>query len=405
MTLHATRSIRLLRAALGKPSAECENENATSRINIPQHSPSACRSGRQVVDRPKNRQSSDNFALALFRICSYMSMERASCVMKPFAAPELEPEDLGAKGLGAKDLEAKDFEAKNFETKHLEAKNLEAKDFETKHLEPHRSRAEVVEDLRRSLPRLEGACSRRLAGERLADERPAFRFGLAGLDAHLPRGGLAAGALHEVVPEGEADMPAAFAFVAALLGRMPQEAQETQEAPLLLVSSPRGLADCGRPHGHGLAELGLDPARLILVEAEDEPQALWAVEEALRSGVPAAVAGAIGRDLDLKTSRRLHLAAGSSGLPLFLLRPAGMTGSSAAATRWRIGSASGARDRFGLLAGWRWRLRLERCRNGRLGEWLVEWDHAAYRFSLAAEMAAPALPRGAGARAGQGSPR
>ena len=225
--------------------------------------------------------------------------------MKSFTAPELEPEDLGAKGPEAKDLEAKDFEAK-----HLEGNDLK----------PHRSRAEVVDDLRRSLPRLEGAWSQRLAGE-----RPAFRFGLAGLDAHLPRGGLAAGALHEVVPEGEADMPAAFAFVAALLGRMPQETKETQEAPLLLVVSPRGLADCGRPHGHGLAELGLDPARLILVEAQDELQALWAVEEALRSGVPAAVAGAVGRDLDLKTSRRLHLAAGSSGLPLFLLRPAGMT--------------------------------------------------------------------------------
>ncbi|MFI5015481.1 MAG: ImuA family protein [Hyphomicrobiales bacterium] len=256
------------------------------------------------------------------------------------------------------------------------------KPFAASTLEPNRSRAEIVEDLRRLLPKLES----------ISGERRAFSFGLAALDAHLPGGGLASGALHEVACESEGDLPAAFAFVAALLGRMPGE------APVFLVISPRGLADHGHPHGHGLEELGLDPARLILVETQDELQALWALEEALRSGVPAAVAGAIGKELDLKTSRRLHLAAGNSGLPLILLGSAGMVGSSAAATRWRVGAAQAARDRFGLFDRWRWRLRLERCRNGRLGEWLVEWNHGAYRFSLAAPMADPALPRGASAQ-------
>ena len=33
---------------------------------------------------------------------------------------------------------------------------------------------------------------------------------------------------------------------------------------------------------------------------------------------------------------------------------------------------------------------LERCRNGRPGEWLLEFDHAAHRFSLAAALADPA---------------
>ena len=58
-----------------------------------------------------------------------------------------------------------------------------------------------------------------------------------------------------------------------------------------LVTAPGGLAGHGRPHGHGLNGLGLDPARVILVETADDKQALWAMEEALRSGVPAAVVG------------------------------------------------------------------------------------------------------------------
>jgi protein ImuA len=109
------------------------------------------------------------------------------------------------------------------------------------------------------------------------------------------------------------------------------------------------------------------------------------------------VAGSIDT-LDLKMSQRLHLAAREAGSPLFLLRPGPALEASAAATRWRIGTAEAARDRFGLLARWRWRLKLQRCRNGRVGEWVVEYDHVAHRFSLAATLADPAVPRRAGAQ-------
>ena len=151
----------------------------------------------------------------------------------------------------------------------------------------------------------------------------------------------------------------------------------------------------GRLHGHGLNTLGLDPARLILVETAHRKATLWAIEEALRSAAPAAVAGFIDT-LDLKLSQRLHLAAADAGLPLFLLRPAPTLEASAAATRWRIGTAEAARDRFGLVMRPRWHLHLERCRNGRPGQWVVEYDHVAHRFSLAAALADPAHARGAG---------
>ena len=149
--------------------------------------------------------------------------------------------------------------------------------------------------------------------------------------------------------------------------------------------------------------LGLDPARLVLVETAHRRDTLWAIEEALRSGAPAAVAGVIDK-LDLKLSQRLHLAATDCGLPLFLLRPAHNLESSAAATRWRVGTAEAARDRFGLFTRPRWHLRLERARNGRPGEWVVEYDHVAHRFSLAAALADPARARGAGEKADQKNP-
>lgn len=252
------------------------------------------------------------------------------------------------------------------------------------------NRAAIVDELRRQLPRMEGATAMTRA----------LPFGLAALDGHLPQGGLTLGALHEVAPQAHGDTPAAFGFVVALLGRvMAREHDPANKArPVLLVSSPRALADHGRPHGHGLQRLGLDPARLILVETRNEAQALWAMEEAVRSAVPAAIMGAIG-NLDLKTSQRLQLAAGEAGLPLVLLRPTQAREASAAATRWRIGARKAARDRFGLMARTRWKVQLERCRNGRTGDWLVEFDHAAYRFSLAPPLADPAFSRRPGAGA------
>jgi protein ImuA len=243
-----------------------------------------------------------------------------------------------------------------------------------------RNRAAVMEELRRLLPGT-------------TDIHKAFAFGLPALDSCLPDSGLACGALHEIVPEPHAT-PAALGFIAALLAHIFSPPPPMRAEKFFFVLPAYGLRDHGRLYGHGLAALGLDPERLILVETARRNDTLWAIEEALRSGAPAAIVGIIDK-LDLKFSQRLHLAALDCGLPLFLLRPAHNLESSAAATRWRVGTAEAARDRFGLLVRPRWHLSLERCRNGRPGEWSVEYDHVAHRFSLAAALADSARARGA----------
>ncbi len=238
-----------------------------------------------------------------------------------------------------------------------------------------RSRAAVMHELRRLLP----------AHKSL---REALPFGLAAVDSHLAAGGLAGGALHEVVPQMQTAFPAALGFIAAFLARL------FSLSPLVFILPAYTQRRHGRLSGHGLNALGLDPARLILVETAHHKDTLWAIAEALRSTAPAAVIGLVDK-LDLKTSQKLQLAAGDAGLPLLLLRPVPTLEASAAATRWRVGTAEAARDRFGLYARPRWHLQLERARNGRPGEWVVEYDHVANRFSLAAALADPAFSRGA----------
>jgi protein ImuA len=234
----------------------------------------------------------------------------------------------------------------------------------------------------------------------------------------LPNGGLAGAALHEIVPASQAAFPAALGFATAVLARFISPSSDFsphgrdtngrdtngRDKKIIFVTPVHalrqyGLRQCGRLcghlSGHGLHSLGFDPRRAINVNPAHRHDTLWALVEGLRSRAPQAVVGMIDR-LDLKTSQKLHLAAVDAGLPLLLLRPWQNLESSAAATRWRVAAAPGARDRFGSYARARWRLKLERCRNGRPGEWVVEYDHVAHRFSLVAALADLSLSGGAG---------
>jgi protein ImuA len=212
---------------------------------------------------------------------------------------------------------------------------------------------------------------------------PVLPFSISELDERLPGGGLTCGLLHEMLPKTHRERPAALGFVLALAA----SALCTRRGHAVFVASRRSLP-YGNLYGHGLKELGLDTHRLILIEARKDRDVLWALEETLRAGaIPAVVAGAIESDLDLTVSRRLNLAAAIHGTPLFLARPADSVGANAAATRWRIAAAPSARDRFGAVSRLRWHASLERCRNGRPGEWLVEWCHVTHRFYLAESMA------------------
>jgi protein ImuA len=243
--------------------------------------------------------------------------------------------------------------------------------------------------------------------------------------AHLPTPGLAGGVLHEMAGATHGDRPAAFGFVVAVMalalsgsdagcslqdgaadaslspplsGHPRGQPHHQDPGPAFLVASRRALAGLGRPYGRGLAQAGLDPGRLILIETRADKDALWALEEVLTSDArPSVVTGIIEAPLGLTESRRLNLAAARCGTPLLVLGAPGKTGAgiSAAATRWRIAAAPAGRDRFRVLAQPRWRIALERCRHGRPGEWLIEWDHAAYRFRLAQGVADRAPAAGA----------
>ncbi|WP_119390086.1 ImuA family protein [Taklimakanibacter lacteus] len=223
-------------------------------------------------------------------------------------------------------------------------------------------------------------------------KRPCFSFELP-LDRHLPRQGLSLESVHEIHAATPEDQPAALGFLIALMAAISPGTE-----PLFIVTSAPGLLSTGRLYGHGLNMLGLDPGRITLVEARNDIEALWAIEEILHSGAARITAGLLSRSLDLKKSQRLSLAAREARRPLLVLRPPDGSAASAVETRWSIAAAPAHRSTSSGLIAPCWQVRLERCRNGWPGEFVLEWHHASHRFGLAAALADPALPDSAGGR-------
>jgi protein ImuA len=272
-------------------------------------------------------------------------------------------------------------------------------------------RSERLAALRDSMRRLERGAAAAAAG--------VLPLGCPALDAALG-GGLALGGLHELGGDAAGEAAAA-GFAALLLGRL----AAARGRPVLWCGAVETL------HPPGLAGLGLPPDRVVLLRAGRPADRLWAMEEGLRSPALAGVLGEL-PELGLTDSRRLQLAAEAGGGLGLVLRQGGRRRAgrsadaerpSAALTRWRVAPApSGppplpagttaprwdaagdvAGDLTGdmdgparLLGAPRWRLALTRCRGGRPGGWLVEWDDATDRFAVVAALRDGADPAGLG---------
>jgi protein ImuA len=280
-------------------------------------------------------------------------------------------------------------------------------------------RSEYVGFLRDAIARIEGgglAAPSFTATGVIEAERAAPRLGP--LD-RLSRGGLARGALHEIVAASPGDASAASGFALALAARF---AAARKAAPILWIVETHAEAETGAPYAPGLAAHGIDPARLVVVSTRDGRESLWAMEEALKCGALAAVVADIWRlkPYDLTASRRLVLAARKSGTP-GLLVPAGAAGrvgslSSAAWTRFEVRAmpgfhAASAGARMPLPGRAAWAVRLARIRAGPRQAmprdqkadrssgwdherfWPVPWDHEEACFCDAFPVPVPASAR------------
>lgn len=206
------------------------------------------------------------------------------------------------------------------------------------------------------------------------------------IDDALPERGLRAGAVHELLAPGAPSGDAPIALLAHLAGR----AHEPASARAIAWIGPNVF-----PSVWALRAIGADLAAHLLIDARRAADRLWASDLALRCSAVSCVI-ADGSSFDSAATRRLQLAAESTGAMCVLSRSARDRGQlSTAATRWMIEPAVSAHHSCA-----RWTVRLLRCKGLRptthLNAWTVDIPHAPRDGRVSSLLRdGPALPRAA----------
>lgn len=145
-----------------------------------------------------------------------------------------------------------------------------------------------------------------------------------------------------------------------------------------------GCEETGSPFPLGVAELGIDPAQMVLLRTRE-------VGNALQAGLDGAGCHALdaviielwgeAKAYDLVASRRLALAAKTSGVPILVTRAGARPIPTAAQMRWQMRAlpsrALPAKAPGAPALEWT----LLRARNGQEGlHYCVEWDRDARQF-------------------------
>lgn len=176
------------------------------------------------------------------------------------------------------------------------------------------------------------------------------------IDRWLPHGGLPGGCIHEI--KG-ATLAGAIGFSAILSSRLAAD-----KGRILYIAPDRSL------HPLGLVPYQVKLDRVLYICIRKPQDLAWAVMEGLRCSQVSSVIALL-NGVDLTNSRRLQLAAETSGATGFLVGPAGSAPIASPITRWKISSVVDKSDR--RFDEPLWALELLYCRNGRPGKWILEW--------------------------------
>ena len=219
------------------------------------------------------------------------------------------------------------------------------------------------------------------------------------LDSALS-GGLALGRVHMMCGMMQAH-GAVSGCVTALLMRLVAQLSAVGTAAGPIVWCPASsLGGAGMLYGHGLAALGLDPARLLIVDTPHPSHRMAALDDIARTdGLTAVVAEYDGMqkssDYWMRLMRRIQLAAESSRVTVFLLgAPLAANGCE---TVWHIAPTNMApadkmsghilhnrphRSFTSSSQSWgpRWQITLKRARGGYPFQGQIGWEARCGRF-------------------------
>ncbi|MEX0300060.1 MAG: ImuA family protein [Kordiimonas sp.] len=190
---------------------------------------------------------------------------------------------------------------------------------------------------------------------------------------------------HEIWAARPSDYGAAMGYALQTLTK--------SNKPTLWITTYRMIQEHGMPYGPGLLAHSLDPNKIIIVRCKDEQQALWAIEEGLKSKALSTVVGEL-TQIDLTSSRRLSLVCREHGTCSITILRHDNTAPTACYTRQKIEPIPSNTTMFAPQAPGAMRLSasLIKHRAGiRPTNTIMEWHHAQDHLPMAPTLANRAL--------------
>jgi protein ImuA len=208
-----------------------------------------------------------------------------------------------------------------------------------------------------------------LQGFKTVTKNAAEDVGLGIIKKAFPNNQFPVGAVHEFMSSSPESAAATGGFVAGILASLMKKGGAT-----IWISAYRTILP------PALQSFGIAPDKIIFLDLHKEKEMLWAIEEALKCEGLAAVVGEL-PELSFTASRRLQLAVEQSRVTGFILRyNPRSNNTTACVTRWNITPLpSQLNDTMPGVGFPRWQADLLKVRNGKPGNWQLEWVAGRFR--------------------------
>jgi protein ImuA len=224
------------------------------------------------------------------------------------------------------------------------------------------TKADIIARLKKEILPLQGLKS--------LDTSSAIDVKLGAMKYAFPDNRFPLSAVHEFVCSSSENVAATCGFIAGLLSFLTETngvcIWVTNASPVFTIA---------------LKKFNVEPDKIIFIQLKKNKDTLWAAEEALKCNGLSAVICEVS-NLDFTSSRRLQLAVEKSNVTGFIIRHTSkFPNTTTCVTRWQITSAASQfTDDVPGVAFPRWNVNLLKVRNGRPGNWLIEWNKNSFTY-------------------------